>query len=202
MAQRRAARSKPRTLKDYPLHTDIEERSLEKAPNLAQQIELIGEHRRVLDVGCASGYLAKLLVAHGCEVVGIEMNPAAAELAKEHCARVVVADLDATSMVEAVSGAKFDVIVFGDILEHVQEPRRLLEESHGLLNADGFVVASIPNVAHAAVRLSLLHGRFDYQELGILDETHLHFFTRKSIDELFLTAGFRIDRLERNTVPL
>ncbi len=88
------------------------------------------------------------------------------------------------------------------MLEHLHEPARTLDESRTLLSEHGYVVASIPNISHGAIRLALLSGRFDYQELGILDDSHLRFFTAKTIDELFLTAGFRVETIERVTLPL
>ena len=165
-------------------------------------LEMVGAGKRVLDVGCASGYLAEALSARGCEVWGIDVNGAALEAAKTHCAETFAADLDVTPLSRILGDRKFDAIVFGDVLEHVRDPLEILESARRHLNASGYIVASIPNVGHGAVRLALLSGRFEYQELGILDETHLRFFTRKTIDELLLYAGFSIDELRQTILPL
>ena len=188
------------TLKAYPEHDEIDAERFDEGNGIATMAALVGEGKRVLDLGCASGYVAKLLARRGCEVVGVEINPLAAEEARGSCADVRIADLDQVRLTDLFGDVpRFDVIVCGDILEHLREPFRVLEEARRLLIDGGYIVASIPNVAHGAVRLSLLAGSFDYQDLGVLDATHLRFFTRKSIDELFLGAGFRIEQLLERT---
>ena len=92
-------------------------------------------------------------------------------------------------MLENVADDRFDVIVFGDVLEHLRDPLVVLRKAKALLADRGSVVASIPNIAHGSVRLALLAGRFDYQELGLLDSTHVRFFTRSSVEDLFREAG-------------
>ena len=196
-------RTAPKTLqKSYPARYDIDEDTLDPNSSLSFMLQMAGRRKDVLDVGCASGYLAKLMSVRDCNVVGVDVNAAAAAAARAHCTRVFVADLDFTSLATTVEGATFDVIVFGDILEHLREPRRILDESRALLRADGYVVASIPNIAHGAIRLALLEGRFDYSGMGVLDETHLRFFTLKTIEELLIGCGYDIRRIERTKVPL
>lgn len=191
---------KPR--KNYRKHVEPAIVAPDPGSSYAYLIDMIGERKKVLDVGCASGYLASLLVRRECDVAGVDVNPVAAEEARKYCTGVVVADLDQTVLPELFEGKVFDVIVFGDVLEHLHEPTRTLDEARGLLSERGCVVASIPNVSHGAIRLALLSGRFDYQEIGILDDSNLRFFTAKTVDELFLAAGFRIDTIERVTLPL
>ena len=165
-------------------------------------LQRVGRRKDVLDVGCATGYFAKLMSSHDCSVTGIDINVDSVEAAKKYCSRVFVADLDFTGLAEAVQGNSFDVIVFGDVLEHLRYPVRILDEARTLLRADGYVVASIPNIAHGAIRLALLRGDFDYQEFGILDETHLRFFTLKTVEELFLEAGYEIKQIDRTKLEL
>lgn len=165
--------------------------------------ELVGEGRRVLDVGCASGYLAAAMRDRGCRVVGLDVNREAAEKARDVCHDVIVADLETEPLTQvAHEHGPFDAIVFGDVLEHLRNPFLVLDAARALLADGGFIVASIPNVAHGSIRLAMLEGRFDYQEFGLLDETHIRFFTRKSVEELLLTSGYRIERLERTTLAL
>lgn len=165
-------------------------------------LDLVGRDKRVLDVGCATGFMAKLLAANGCRVTGIDVDPEAIESARAFCDEVVSADLDVRGLSDILPPTTFEAIVFGDVLEHLRRPDRLLDEARGFIAPGGFAVLSIPNVAHAAVRLALLDGTFDYQELGILDNTHLRFFTIRSVRELCLRAGYRIEVIERTKVPL
>jgi 2-polyprenyl-3-methyl-5-hydroxy-6-metoxy-1,4-benzoquinol methylase len=152
-------------------------------------VELVGGTKRVLDVGCATGYLAKALVEQGCTVSGVEFDAQAAEEARPHLDRLVLGDIETMDLAGTFGDDRFDVIVFGDVLEHLRDPLAVLRKARVLLTDRGSVVASIPNIAHGSVRLALLAGRFDYQQLGLLDSTHVRFFTRSSIEDLFREAG-------------
>jgi O-antigen biosynthesis protein len=160
-------------------------------------VEFVGRGKRVLDVGCAAGELARVLVERGCAVTGIEIDPEAAHQAEEHCERVVVGDVEELDLSELLGDEAFDVIVFGDTLEHLKDPLRTLDRLKPFLRSEGYVVASIPNVAHGSVRLALIQGKFRYSPLGLLDNTHLRFFTRESVEQLFEDAGFLITGLKR-----
>ncbi|HEX3623425.1 MAG TPA: methyltransferase domain-containing protein [Acidimicrobiales bacterium] len=152
-------------------------------------VELVGGDKRVLDVGCATGYLARALTERGCTVSGLEFDPEAAEEARPHLDRLVVGDVETLDLADAFEGAQFDVVVFGDVLEHLRDPLAAIRKARRVLAPAGSIVASIPNVAHGSVRLALMAGRFDYQPLGLLDATHIRFFTRASIESLFKEAG-------------
>ncbi|MGH9264773.1 MAG: methyltransferase domain-containing protein [Acidimicrobiales bacterium] len=152
-------------------------------------VELVGGTKRVLDVGCATGYLAKALVERGCTVTGVEFDAEAAEEARPYLERLILGDIEALDLVETFGDERFDVVVFGDVLEHLRDPLPVLRNVRRVLTDRGSVVASIPNIAHGSVRLALLAGRFDYQPLGLLDSTHVRFFTRSSIEDLFREAG-------------
>jgi 2-polyprenyl-3-methyl-5-hydroxy-6-metoxy-1,4-benzoquinol methylase len=158
-----------------------------------------GRGRRLLDVGAADGLLARLLTARGWKVTGLEADPAAAAAGASHCERMIVADLDGG--VPTLEG-EFDAIVCADVLEHLRNPAATLASLRHALATTGEVVISIPNVAHLWVRLSLLLGRFEYAERGILDRTHLRFFTRRSLAALVREAGLRITRATSTPVPL
>lgn len=100
---------------------------------------------------------------------------------------------------EELRPESFDVIIFGDVLEHLKDPLGALRRTRPLLRPEGYVVASIPNIAHASVRLALMEGRFEYRPLGLLDDTHLRFFTRESVESLFEGAGFMVGEMRRTT---
>ncbi|MGB8652226.1 MAG: class I SAM-dependent methyltransferase [Mycobacteriales bacterium] len=159
-------------------------------------LRLVGAGMRVLELGCATGSLAKLLTERGCTVVGIERDPEAARLAEQHCERVVVADLDADDLSGLRQLGGFDVVVAADVLEHLTQPDRALSVASELLLPHGYLVTSIPNVAHGSVRLALLAGRFPYSELGLLDETHVRLYTRSSMTAMLAASGFRVSYVE------
>jgi 2-polyprenyl-3-methyl-5-hydroxy-6-metoxy-1,4-benzoquinol methylase len=150
-------------------------------------ISLVGRDQRVLEVGCGSGYVSRHLVERGNDVVGIDIDPDAVNAARQVIAEVHCCDLDIVDASSVVSGP-FDVIVLADVLEHVRDPDRVLADLLGVLAPDGRVVLSIPNVAHVDVRLMLLLGEWRYQTLGLLDDSHLRWFTRRSIAELLRAA--------------
>ncbi len=151
---------------------------------------LVGAHKRVLDVGCASGRLAEHLQRSGNRVSGVEIDPDLGEAARVHLERLVIGDLDKLDLADEFGGGSFDVVVFADVLEHLKNPLRTLRQARELLADGGYTVVSIPNIAHGSVRLALLQGRFEYRELGLLDDTHLRFFTRSSVDAFLRAGGF------------
>src|SRR3989441_9122897 len=157
-----------------------------------------GRGRRLLDVGAADGLLSRLLTASGWKVTGLEADPVAAAAGAPHCERMIVADLDAG--LPPLEG-EFDAIVCADVLEHLRDPAAALAALRRALAPDGEVVISIPNVAHLWMRLSLLAGRFEYAERGILDRTHLRFFTPRTLPALVTSAGLRLARMTSTPVP-
>src|SRR5262245_44768372 len=164
----------------------------------ARVIRLVGEGKRVLELGCATGYMSQVLVEHlGCRVTGVERDPDAAEEARKACTRVVAGDAETVDLTAELGGDPFDVALCADFLEHLRDPVALLRTVRSLLAPGGYVVASIPNVAHAAVLAELLQGRFPYRPTGLLDESHLRFFTRDSVYDCFERAGFVVSHLER-----
>ncbi len=163
---------------------------------------MVGTGKHVLEVGCAGGYMSRQLAARGNRVTGIDVDAEALEEARIHCEEAFLADLDTQPLADLLQGEQYDVVVFGDVLEHLRDPLKVLRDARSFLSVGGFVVISIPNIAHGSIRLSLLRGAFDYAPLGLLDETHLRFFTLRSVRELCLRAGYDIEAIERTKVPL
>jgi O-antigen biosynthesis protein len=157
-----------------------------------QLVLMAGRNNKVLEFGPATGYVTRVLKERGCRVTGVEIDSEAAEEAAPFCERIIVGDAETLDFEATFADERFDVVMFGDVLEHLVDPSTVLRNSAALLRPGGSVVASVPNVGHASVRLALLSGRFPYTELGLLDRTHLRFFTRESLEQLFRDAGLSI----------
>jgi len=152
---------------------------------------------RILDVGTASGYLGKIWRGRGHYVAGVEYDAAAAEKAREHYDTFQIADVETF---EFPYREEFDYIVFADVLEHLRDPAAVLRRSIPALKESGKIIISVPNIANCVIRLSLLFGRFDYMDKGILDRTHMRFFTLRSLERMM--AEVSCDILEATPTPL
>jgi len=188
-----AVSAAPASKYDYAIET------LDDSMHYGRLAAKVGRDKRVLELGCNSGYLSAALASQfGCTVTGIELDESAANQARRSCARVITGDLDLMNIQEALAGETFDVILCADVLEHLRDPARVLSELKPFLAPAGYVVASIPHVGHGSVRLALLSGQFPYRPLGLLDDTHLRFFNRQAVEELFEQCGYAIESVDRN----
>jgi len=180
----------------------IYEVDLDKSNGAPIQIfRFVGKNKRVLEIGCASGCQSKILTEDlNCTVTGIEINPIAAEDARKYCQEVIVGDINSILRNKDLAGKDFDVVLIADVLEHLYDPRHVLEDLRTFISKEGYIVASIPNIVHSSVIYEMMKGKFDYREYGLLDSTHIHFFTRKNIYKMFESAGYLITRLERRSV--
>ncbi len=158
---------------------------------------MIPDEASILDVGGAAGDLEALVRSRGCRSTVIEADPADAIKAAEVCDCVIVGDIETLDLERELAEKRFDVIVFADVLEHLRDPLATLARMTRFMAPDGCVLASVPNVSHAAVRLSLLAGKWEYTPTGLLDRTHLRFFTRSTIERLFAAVGLRIEEMRR-----
>jgi 2-polyprenyl-3-methyl-5-hydroxy-6-metoxy-1,4-benzoquinol methylase len=165
-------------------------------------VQLVGRDRRVLELGPATGHMTATLRERGCTVVGIEFDATMAAEGERFTERMIVGDLDTLDLTRELGEDRFDVIVAADVLEHLRDPLTLLRRLREFLNPGGYFVISLPNIAHGSVRLALLEGRFHYQETGLLDRTHLRFFTRANIEEMLDAAGLAMADLYRQTLPV
>ncbi|MDP4198909.1 MAG: class I SAM-dependent methyltransferase [Bacteroidota bacterium] len=178
------------------LHYDFDLR-LEVPSNAhGLQFALIPEHSRVLDVGCGTGIIgAELQKRKACLVDGVDFDEQALPVASTRLHRVSGANLDERDWAEhlKLEGLKgYDIVIFGDVLEHTLEPENVLREAKALLAPNGRVILSIPNVAYFTVRLRMLFGKFNYEESGILDRNHLRFFTLATARAMVSRAGYSI----------
>jgi 2-polyprenyl-3-methyl-5-hydroxy-6-metoxy-1,4-benzoquinol methylase len=159
--------------------------------------------QRILDVGCGTGsLLVSLKARQGAEVSGIELMLEAAAQARERLDRFAQLDLDGLDELP-FERAYFDVAIFGDVLEHLRDPARLLRAVRGHLRPSGRIVCSVPNVKHWTVLAPLLlEDRFTYTDEGLLDRTHVHFFTLRELEAMLADAGFAAERLDAHRIPM
>lgn len=153
---------------------------------------LISTSGRVLDVGCGTGSLTRFIQERtGARVIGIEPDEERSRFARNSGLNVFHGYLDAEFLTEY---GPFDTIVFADVLEHLPDPASVIQLARTGLSPSGAIVASVPNVAHWFVRMDLLRGRFSYRTCGIMDATHLRWFTRESLHTFFANLGFVVDK--------
>ena len=170
----------------------VEHHGLSAAHRLV--LDLVPAGSRVLDVGCAEGYLAAELIARGCDVVGVEPDTRAAAIARERGLDVLEVDIEQVTL----DAAGFDVVIFADVLEHLRDPEEVLRR----MRPAGRVVVSLPNIAHWTARRTLLRGEFPREDFGLFDRTHLRCFTRATARELAAAAGYRITEERFADAPL
>ncbi len=150
--------------------------------------------RTLLEVGCGGGgFAAHLKASRALHVTAIEAHPEAAAIAATRLDRVLCASIE--NALPQLAGAAFDCIVLNDVLEHLVDPWTVLRQLRALLGAQGVVVASLPNVRYLPVfKDYVLRGRWRYENEGVMDRTHLRFFTATSMRELFEAAGYAVER--------
>jgi 2-polyprenyl-3-methyl-5-hydroxy-6-metoxy-1,4-benzoquinol methylase len=162
-------------------------------------LRALPDQSKVLDVGTASGTLARMCVDKPLHLFGVEPNADWAQIASPLYERIWVGSIDEIEK-DCLEG--YDAIILGDILEHLPNPEQVLQKLIEHQPQDCLFVISVPNIANLWVRLNLLIGRFDYADRGILDRTHLRFFTRKSLVAMVENAGLRILSIQATPIPL
>lgn len=155
----------------------------------------------VLEIGCDCG--ATLLEIKNryplSNVFGSELNEQAVKIAS-HVANVIVNNIEDENL--PYNENTFDYIIFGDVLEHLHNPKKTIEYCRKLLKKDGRIIACIPNVMHISVMEQLLRGDFTYTEVGLLDKTHIHLFTYKEIVRMFIECEYEVEKMEMRVIPI
>jgi 2-polyprenyl-3-methyl-5-hydroxy-6-metoxy-1,4-benzoquinol methylase len=164
---------------------------------IRRRIRALPAGLRLLDLGAAGGHLGRAVRDRCAFLAGVETDPDLPDAARE--------GYDDWRRTDAAAAgdwtAPFDVVVCADVLEHLPRPEALLERIRAWLRPGGTLLVSVPNVANVSVRAALLAGRFPYADRGILDRTHLHFYTRRSARDLLTGSGFRVRGDEPTAMP-
>ena len=165
-------------------------------------LRLVGSNKDVLDVGCGHGYFSRELKSANNNIVGVDILASPSEL--DVFDEYIQADLNdrGVDLRALVGDRRFDFILLQDILEHLTDPDTMLRACRDLLRPHGVVLISVPNVANITVRASLLLGNFEYTERGILDKTHLKFFTRKTARRFVEQNGFEVLDHQMSVMPV
>jgi SAM-dependent methyltransferase len=173
-----------------PMAPDCRERIYEGSNRALLQVTAPFQAGAALDCGCGTGGNARALRQMGWRVTGITVSPRELEMASECCEAVRLGDLN-SGIPQEVSGP-FDLVVFSHVLEHLLHPDVALRDAHRLLSPHGRIVVALPNVLYWRVRMKFLLGEFRYEPTGIMDETHVRFYTFHSGMELLRSNGFEI----------
>ncbi len=176
---------------------DIDPDRISPETSHGKAIALAGGAKSVLDVGCSTGGVSREFMSRGAMVVGLDIDPDAVAKARLHGVDARVWDLETESIASLAGEGPFDTVVFADVLEHLRDPQEQLIRALSLLSETGCVIVSVPNVAHVSVRLAMILGRWDYRDYGLLDTTHLRFFTLDGLEDLAESAGYYVDAVER-----
>jgi len=155
------------------------------------QSRLVGSGKTVLEVGCGFGAVSRELQRNGCKVYGIELNPKRARIAAQFCEEVMCRNIEEITRLE-FEKKEFECILLGDVLEHLINPDVILNRLGEFLAPHGRIILSVPNIANWSVRWDFLKGKFEYQSEGLLDKTHLRFFTFRSINQMIQECGYRV----------
>lgn len=169
--------------------------SLKQDPNSSwyKIFQMIPERSEVLDVGCSSGnFGAELIKQKKCTVDGIEIDDSDFQKAKRKLNKVYKLNVEKPLALKK----KYDFVYFGDVIEHLVDPVAALKNVQAVLKPEGKILFSIPNMTHVGVRLLLLSGEFEYSETGLLDKTHLHFYSQEEVYRVFEEAGYQIDHFD------
>jgi glycosyltransferase involved in cell wall biosynthesis/SAM-dependent methyltransferase len=158
--------------------------------------------KRILDIGCCMGGAGRTLKQRQtCEVWGVEISPELARIAAQHYEKVIVGDIEDDSVWQQLPKGYFDCVICGEVLEHLIAPDRVLKRLHEVTIPDCTLVLSVPHVGHASVIRKILRGDFDYEPTGILDESHLRFFSRKNLWRLLMESGWLVTHSIAGIVP-
>ncbi|GAA4419015.1 methyltransferase domain-containing protein [Acidovorax lacteus] len=180
------------------LHVYAREIRAEERTSLSVVAGWIPDGARVLDLGCGTGALGRWLLQKARQVTvdGVTLSEAEAEIASASYGRLVVGDLETLDLLQTFAGTRYDAIVCADVLEHLKQPEQVLQACRSLLQPTGQLLISVPNAGYCGLVAELLDGDFRYRDEGLLDRTHLRFFTRLSLTRFLREHGWALETLD------
>lgn len=160
--------------------------------------EITGTPKKIIEIGTGSGALAKEVKAKYSDVnyVGVEVSAEYVEMSRRFCNSVYFENIENASGELLREFSSADIVIMADVLEHLIDPWKFLKRLRGWLRQDSTLIVCLPNIQHWSVQIGLLAGNFDYSEVGLLDKTHLRFFTRKTTVKMFAESGYVIDSIK------
>lgn len=161
-------------------------------------INRIKSQKKILELGCATGYISKELIKKKNIVWGVDSDVNYLKKAGKICNKTFLFDIEKIAELKDLPHKYFDYILLMDVLEHTRNPEAILRQLKKWVKKNGEIIISLPNIANISTRLSLFSGSFSYTETGILDKTHLKFFTLQSFSELLLQNGLKLKHIEHN----
>ena len=166
---------------------------LEQNENMKDLVRKIEPNSTVLEFGPSAGRLTQYMKDElNCKVYIVEIDQAAFEKCKQFAYDGVCDDIETYSWENMVDGVHFDYVIFADVLEHLRDPEKVINVVKKYIDENSKILVSVPNITHNAVVLQLLNQRFDYQPTGLLDNTHIHFFTKETAREMFERVGYHM----------
>ena len=172
-------------MKQTPIHDNHNPDLLRLVPSTS---------RKIIELGCSSGALAKAFKSNNSDVnwIGVEIDAQYADLASRYCDKAIVSDIDFWGRTNFEQFSDRDCWVFGDVLEHLKDPWKVVANIRSVIPSNGSIVACIPNASHWSLLVKFATGNIRYEDQGLLDKTHLRWFSRITIFELFESNGFKV----------
>lgn len=152
--------------------------------------------RRIVEVGCMRGALAReyRAINPAAEIIGIDIDPDYVRIAAQHCTQVIASNIEHMPDDEFEALSPSDCWVFGDCLEHLHDPWAVLKRVRQAIDPDGTLMICLPNAQHWSVQWRLISGNFRYEDKGLMDRTHIRWFTRTTMLEMFASTGWQIQQ--------
>lgn len=165
-------------------------------------LEWVGKSKKVLEIACHTGYISKWLKREKCVVHGIELYQPALEKASKYLDKAILGNIEDDTTWDEISAEKYDIVLLMHILEHLVAPNEILKRVQGVLKENSIVIVCLPNICNFFDRLKITFGEFEYTEVGVMDKTHLRFYSFHSAKEMLVNCGYSIQEYDGNSMKV